>query len=514
MGRGRTDRLWIGVALAIGLSGAPALARVRIGETVAVTIASPASASAAGRHRVWTHTLQHPGAAFLRLHVARLRLGPTDELRVLDGEGQAIAVYSGESRPRSGFWTAVADGDRVTLELHAPGGTATAAVVIDRYGHGPTGIAAAAQAGTGIESVCGVDETEDVACYAGTAIEAASRAVALLTFVENGFHFACTGFLISSQDHLLTNEHCLRTQEAVESLEARFGYRARACGGVHARPGRRFAGDRLLVTDHETDLALLTLRGRPSRAYGFLALADRELDAGEPLHLPQHPGGGVARVSVAGCQVATPVTDGRGPGTDFGHRCDTDAGSSGAPVLDLSDRVVGLHHVGGCGGAGENRAVLMSRIVPRLPPIETVLSLERGTVIPGAGPGHGRLRLRGRVSLGRLSAGIDPLAEPFTLTLADADGPFYTAALPPGTFRVNAAGDFVFTDPDGTLASGLRRVRLQPDGPGSLIVIAEGWRLDARGADRGAITIGIAIGDEVARGAFAFRRRDRRWIFP
>ena len=32
---------------------------------------------------------------------------------------------------------------------------------------------------------------------------------------------------------------------------------------------------------------------------------------------------------------------------DFGHRCDTLGGSSGAPVLDLqSGRIVGLHHWG------------------------------------------------------------------------------------------------------------------------------------------------------------------------
>ena len=96
---------------------APALAKVKIGETVAVTIASPATAPAADRDRVWTHTLHHPDAAFLRLHIRQLRLGPNDVLRLLDGEGREIAAYSGESKRRNDFWAAVADGDPVTLEL-------------------------------------------------------------------------------------------------------------------------------------------------------------------------------------------------------------------------------------------------------------------------------------------------------------------------------------------------------------------------------------------------------------
>ena len=104
-----------------------------------------------------------------------------------------------------------------------------------------------APATIGTRSVCGLDQSEDIACYARTDIGAAGRAVGRMLFEENGRFFQCTGFLISSQEHVLTAEHCLRTQGAVDSLEMRFGRQARACGGAALALGKVFRGDRLIL---------------------------------------------------------------------------------------------------------------------------------------------------------------------------------------------------------------------------------------------------------------------------
>jgi hypothetical protein len=181
-------------------------------------------------------------------------------------------------------------------------------------------------------------------------------------------------------DHFMSNEHCIASQDAVDSLEVTFGYERTSCGGTTFTDGETFMGDRLLFADAKLDVALMTLQGQPSARYAFLPLSAREPQAGEALFLPQHPGGSFKQVSVTDCQVGTPMMDGDAPGSDFGHLCDTEHGSSGSPVLDQDLNVIGLHHLGGCGASGgENQAVLISRILPILPALGPDLALTRIT---------------------------------------------------------------------------------------------------------------------------------------
>lgn len=55
-----------------------------------------------------------------------------------------------------------------------------------------------------------------------------------------------------------------------------------------------------------------------------------------------HPLGDKKQISTSDCSV---ISDGHG-GSDFTHGCDTEAGSSGAPVYDLSGTLIGIHHRG------------------------------------------------------------------------------------------------------------------------------------------------------------------------
>jgi hypothetical protein len=73
----------------------PLPAKLSVGETAAVRIESPHPYpdSDATLLVVWTHTLHHPDASFLKLHVAHLALGPGDVLRLLDGQGRLVAEY-------------------------------------------------------------------------------------------------------------------------------------------------------------------------------------------------------------------------------------------------------------------------------------------------------------------------------------------------------------------------------------------------------------------------------------
>src|SRR4029079_11383315 len=79
-----------------------------------------------------------------------------------------------------------------------------------------------------------------------------------------------------------------------------------------------------------------------------LAIRKAPPAANDLVYVVHHPTGKPKQISIE-CPVAEAEHAGWKPGsglTEFTHRCDTEAGSSGAPVLDAKGDIVGLHHLG------------------------------------------------------------------------------------------------------------------------------------------------------------------------
>lgn len=197
-------------------------------------------------------------------------------------------------------------------------------------------------------------------------IFAASRAVAKISFVNSKGSAACSGFLVGDSQ-LLTNYHCISTQELCNSADVIFGF---------DKPDMTLGQEmqrclRLIDKDEDLDAALLEVAGSPGQRWGVLEFsAGGDPSVPEAAVVVQHPAGFQKFVSRIDCVVVTMPADGIKKGADFGHSCDTMDGSSGSPVLRRGDlKVIGLHHWGFVAGdakwKAENRAVQISRIKTR-----------------------------------------------------------------------------------------------------------------------------------------------------
>ena len=101
----------------------------------------------------------------------------------------------------------------------------------------------------------------------------------------------------------------------------------------------------------------------------------------------------------------------------------------------------------------------------------------------------------GSFSLGAENDGIDPLAEPVMVSLADTVGTFFTQTLSPGSFELFRKGGFLFHAPRGS--TGIRLMIIRPtESAGEFTFIVLGKRLDLRGAENVFVTVSLQIGND------------------
>ncbi len=311
----------------------------------------------------WQKEIEKIGSHYLRLHIRNVQGFDIDNtiLELRTRGGRLVREYTGEElKTQRSFWTRVIPGDYVLISLFAPTAPIGSSLSIDQ-------IAYQVYSGAPL-STYGKDEKEPISNYSNDpTIEAVERSVARLYFIQNGESKTCTGFLIES-GQLLTNHHCVNTQEVCETTVAVFGFQYGSNGLLNL--GEQFdCGEMVSAKNsYELDYALLDIKGTPSTKWGTLNLSDGDPEIDLPLFIVQHPGGLPKQISKINCRAVAVPVDGRGEQTDFSHTCDTVGGSSGSPVLNESGQVVGLHHYGfGEGGEWEeNRAIRMNRIIEHL----------------------------------------------------------------------------------------------------------------------------------------------------
>lgn len=347
-------------------------AQVKVGETRTLDATEMLSLQAGNRHEV-----VESGATFIKLHFTNVALGEGGVLEISDADGNAVQSLTEQDMENGEGWAHAVEGD--TAGVLAKSGNPDASYMIDRYAYG-TGTAEPASAVT--ESTIGADNKLNRECFRGTSIYNRSKPVGRMLYVSDaGGSFVCTGSVISHLDHFITNNHCVNSQSEANSLEVRFNYERTSCGGAAIKGYTTFgsAANNLIRTSSGLDYSLLFLAGNPSGNFNYLPLNGENLSSGDPLFLPQHPGGNPKMIHA---RHSGPVNEqcrvdkgdltetSWSSGVSVRHFCDTLGGSSGSPILNDAGQIVALHHTGtgtvwSDGGFG-NGAIEMENIYPQI----------------------------------------------------------------------------------------------------------------------------------------------------
>jgi len=386
MRKGFVGRLAVAfVIVSLLLSAGVVYGGVQVGEEVHETHETPHPYAYEATGVVWEQTFHWPRASYINIHFTEFDLAPGDYVEISSPDGKYKYRYEGKGKVVRGgkvtlaeFWASHISGDTAIVRFYNTSAEGAQGFKIDKWARGYESEVINDLFNMAEEispkDICGDDDKEWAPCYDGTTIYEKSRPVARL--LMNNKKEACTGWLLGSEGHLMTNNHCIENQTDADNTDYEFMAEGAECttdcsGGMSC-PGTVEATSGTLVrTDYELDYSLILLPTNLTPTYGYLQLRSTMPDIGERIYIPQHPKAKGKQIAVNDdqtggyCEVHSadePGCDAR-PGPDIGYICDTERGSSGSPVIAYcDDLVVGLHHCLGC----PNRSVPIPSIITHL----------------------------------------------------------------------------------------------------------------------------------------------------
>lgn len=189
--------------------------------------------------------------------------------------------------------------------------------------------------------------------------------VARLSWIDDcGGVFVCSGWLFSPSGHIMTNAHCANSASEAESLEAWFNWITASCDRNSEPNPDVYEGNTTLFSvncnlDYTTFIVHDRTKGNPADVYGFLPIDSSNPRNGSEIWVPQHPGGNRKQIS-ENCSVVTnqvggfnfcsdppscpPVFGSPSGFVDLSFDCEIQGGSSGSPILNTDNFVIGIAH--------------------------------------------------------------------------------------------------------------------------------------------------------------------------
>ncbi len=316
---------------------------------------------------VWTAAFRSAGATGVRLFLERVNLPEGAELYVFDRFGQVFGPYTDNGR--GSLWTNTAAGDEIVLQLHLPmddawNGARGELFQVTQLAHMGDGYSFGA--GLVSRAFCAWNDSciTNAECESIPGnVQVVQDGVAYLLYSLPQGTFLCTGGLLNDTDssgtpYLLTANHCFSNQSAASSLEAYFQWTVgcgASCGTQFFPPGSvpRTNGSNLLATSSNSDFTLVQLDQAAPSGSAFLGWTTANVANANNTDLfrVSHPSGSPQAYSEQSVNTGAGTCSGL-PRGNFIYSdatlADTEGGSSGSPVVNSSNQVVG-QLFGACG---------------------------------------------------------------------------------------------------------------------------------------------------------------------
>jgi len=262
-----------------------------------------------------------PGGRTLRIEVTSPEAaGMRVELRISDNFAGEVRFYPGPNAPpdsaigpfqrndwqgRKTYWGPVTAGETSTVELFLPRGTPSTPWRVELLSVSHLVVLPAERNQWGnIFPDTGTCEV-NIACATSPDLVQAARAVAVMSFVDGGYSYVCTGSLIrdkagSAIPYFYSSHHCVYTQTIADTLNTFWHLQDSRCTGVtdpySARSGL-YRGAIYLDSEPDNDHSLLLLRDVPPASAALLDWDTADLRPGMKVTTIHHPGSDVKKIS-------------------------------------------------------------------------------------------------------------------------------------------------------------------------------------------------------------------------
>lgn len=311
--------------------------------------------STADGDRVWRVSVRSPGALWIVLGFGTFRLEGEAELRVSSPDGAVVhGPYTADDvRAHGQLWVPPIPGDRVDVELVWPRELAEKDPNLHlgtvSHGYEPWGGIGGQPGGdppTTDAGSCNVD----VNCPLGDGWQDQKRGV--VNLLEGGSGY-CSGSLITNANQdcrqlVLTANHCLSGAGDAASTVFQFNFERPTCGGGLAPTDQTVSGSTLLATFGGSDFTLLEMDEAPPASFeAFYNGWSRSTAPSAESWSIHHPRNDEKAISYN----ADPLIDGQNYGPDHWRITEweqgtTEPGSSGSPLFDVDQRIIGQLHGG------------------------------------------------------------------------------------------------------------------------------------------------------------------------